>query len=115
VPNGRNWSVAGALALLCLSSCSGIPIRSGDTVHYQIVGVGVVSVPSAAKQADVRVDRVSALGLSLADQPGLRFGLGYTSSTVMTVRDDSDVRVEVSQLPFGSLHIQVNAGGIEFN
>lgn len=102
-------SLAGALALVGLSGCNGIPIESGDTVHYLIVGIGVVSVPGNPDQSNVRVSRMNALGLSLADQPGLRFGLGYSSGTVVAVPADArDVRVEVSQRPLGRLRVQAN-------
>lgn len=109
MPARLDPSFAGALAVLCLSGCGGIPIESGKTVHYLVVGIGVVSVPRAQDQADVGVTRMNALGLSLADQPGLRLGLGYSSGTVVAVPPDAaDVRVEVSQRPFGRLRIQVD-------
>jgi hypothetical protein len=94
------------------SGCSGIPIRSGETTHYVIVGIGVVSIPSAAEQTDVRVSRMHVLGLSLVDQPGLRFALGYASGTAVAVPADAeDVRVEVSQRPFGELRVHANETG----
>jgi len=102
-------SLAGALALIGSSGCSGIPIDSEHTVHYLIVGVGVVSVPAAQDRTNVRVSRINALGLSLADQPGLRFGLGYSSGTAVVVPSDAhDVRIEVSQRPLGELRVRTN-------
>jgi hypothetical protein len=100
--------LVGSLAVVGVGGCSGVPIRSGENVHYLIIGIGVVSVPdSAAPQ--VRVDRLRALGLSLADHPGLRLSLGYTSGIVVAVPETAgDVRVEVSQRLFGPLRVQAN-------
>jgi hypothetical protein len=97
------------VAALWTSGCSGIPIRSGDTVHYLIVGIGVVSMPDPQQATDVRVSRMQALGLSVTDQPGLRFGLGYASGTAVAVPANAqDVRIEVSQRPFGPLRVRSN-------
>ena len=100
--------LVGSLAVAGVGGCSGVPIRSGESVHYLIIGIGVVSVPDPAGP-EVRVDRLRALGLTLADHPGLRLSLGYTSGIVVAVPEDAgDVRVEVSQRPFGPLRVQAN-------
>jgi hypothetical protein len=96
--------MVGSVATLALGGCSGVPIRSDDTIHYLIIGIGVVSVP--AGRPDVRVDRVRALGLTFADHPGLRLSLGYTSGLAVAVPEHAgDVYVEVSQRPFGPLRV----------
>lgn len=101
--------LVGAVAVLLVAGCSGVPVRSGNTVHYLIIGIGVVSVPADQETADIRVTRLNALGVSLVDQPGLRLGLGYASGTVVAVPERvEDVRVEVSHLPFGPLHVRAN-------
>ena len=95
------------LACLGLSACSGIPIDDGATVHYVIVGFGVVSVPKPPASS-VHVSKVQAFGLTVADQPGLRFALGYASGMVSAIPPDADVRLEVSDRPFGPVTVRTN-------
>jgi hypothetical protein len=72
-----------------------------NTHHYIVVGFGVVSTNGAPANAVVATD-VTALGVTLTDRPGLKFGIGYSASTVVTVAPGaSDVRVEVTK-PFGA-------------
>jgi hypothetical protein len=97
------------IAGLALSACSGIPIDDGATRHYVIVGFGVVSVPQGEPSNSVHVSKVQALGLTVADQPGLRFAIGYASGMVAAIPSDvEDVRLEVSDRPFGPVTINEN-------
>ena len=89
-----------------LSSCVSIPGKSG-TVHHVIIGFGIVSVNEPASQAVVATDS-HILGMSISDQPGLKFAFGYSSSTVVSIPDGADdVRVEVSKVPGQPLIIDV--------
>lgn len=89
------------LVLLMVSGCVGIP-GQGGTTHYLIVGVGIVSVNES--EDAITATQTQALGISLSDRPGLKLGIGYASSTVVTVAPGAeDVRVEVSQRPGGPL------------
>ena len=91
-----------ALALLsALSACCLPPYKDTDgTTHHIVIGFGVVSVHEPDNKAVVTT-KTEAIGLSISDQAGLKFGLGYSSGTVVTVADGAeDVRVEVSQRPW---------------
>jgi hypothetical protein len=89
-----------------LSSCVSIPGKSG-TVHHVIIGFGIVSVNEPATQAVIATDS-HILGMSISDQPGLKFAFGYSSNTVVRVPDGAeDVRVEVSKVPGQPIMIDV--------
>jgi hypothetical protein len=98
------------LPVLLLAGCSGLPIHGKDgTVHYLIVGLGVVSTPTTNRTAAVVTD-VRALGLSVTDGPGLKCALGYGSSTTVRIPDNAaDVRIQASRHPFAPLQVQVDA------
>jgi hypothetical protein len=89
-----------------LSSCVSIPGKGG-TVHHVIIGFGIVSVNEPPSHAIIATDS-HILGMSISDQPGLKFAFGYSSSTVVSIPDGADdVRVEVSKLPGKPLIIDV--------
>lgn len=89
-----------------VSSCVAIPGKNG-TVHYLIVGFGIVSVNESQSQAVIATD-AHTLGISISDQPGLKLAVGYSSSTVVTIPDGAeDVRVEVSKIPGSPIVIDV--------
>ena len=97
------------LACLGLTACSGIPIDDGTTRHYVIVGFGVVSVPTEPAASAVHVSKIQAFGLTVADQPGLRLAIGYASGVVTAIPPDvADMRLEVSDRPFGPVTIRTN-------
>ena len=107
-----------AIALLSLSlvaSCCGtnknsfaIPLRGEEgSVHYLIIGVGVVTVPGTEARTAVQATQMQSLGVAISDQPVTKLGVGYMSSTVVSVPDGAkDVRVEVSQVPGGPLRVE---------
>jgi len=92
------------LSFVSLIFCSAIlgcvSIRGENgTVHYLIVGFGVVSVNDAAGPA-VTATKAHVLGISVSDRPSPALAIGYSSSTVVTIADGAeDVRVEISQFP----------------
>jgi hypothetical protein len=89
-----------------LSSCVTIPGKSG-TIHHVIIGFGIVSVNEPSSPAVIATDS-HILGMSISDQPGLKFAFGYSSSTVVSIPDGADdVRVEVSKVPGQPLIIDV--------
>jgi hypothetical protein len=106
-----NKDILGLLLLLLvpliLNGCMSFPIQGGEnSVHYLIIGVGMVTVPKPEKETAILATKSQALGVSLTDQPGLVVGIGYSSSTVIAIPDGAeDVRVEVSQKPGGPLII----------
>lgn len=90
-----------------LSGCIAIPGKGG-TKHYVIVGFGIVSVNESEEA--VTATQAHSLGISISDRPGLKLGIGYTSSTVVTVAPGAeDVRVEVSKRPGGPLIVDTQS------
>lgn len=88
------------------------PVLSIDgkdgTRHFIIIGFGIVRVNGSKGETAAMVVDSRALGINVSDQPGMKFGAGYSSSTVLTVPDGTradDVRMEVIRRPFGSLKI----------
>ena len=101
------------LAMGCTSSRTAgvvVPIPAGaGTTYHLILGFGVVRVNDANPTAAVVTDAQS-FGLVVSDRPGVKLGLGYASSSVVSVPADAkDVRVEVSRQPWGPLRVEVPA------
>lgn len=71
--------------------------------YHLILGFGLVRTKAATDSAIIATDSRS-FGVVVSDRPGLKLGIGYASSTVVSVAEGSeDVRVEVSRQPFGPL------------
>ena len=88
--------------------CCGICYKDKTgTTHHIIIGLGVVSVPDVNREDTVKVVRSQALGVSIANQPGLAFAAGIASNSVVAVPNGlRDVCAEVSQRPFGSIEVK---------
>jgi hypothetical protein len=102
-----------AFAMGCTSTRSAgvvVPIPAGGgTTYHLILGFGIVRVndnnPSAAVVTDAQ-----SFGLVVSDRPGIKLGVGYASSSVVSVPADAkDVRVEVSRQPWGPLRVEAPA------
>jgi hypothetical protein len=93
------------------SCCVSYGFKDGKgTIHYLILGFGLVTVPKLDKETAVIATRVHALGISISDQPGLKLAIGYSASNSVSVADGAeDVRVEISQVPGGSLEIETQS------
>jgi hypothetical protein len=63
-----------------------------------VVGFGIVSVP-ATNAPNTQVAKTQAIGLIVSDQPGIKLGLGYSSSTVVQIATNQNILVEVSARP----------------
>lgn len=86
------------------------------TKHFIIIGFGIIRVNKLEGETAAMVTDSQALGINVSDQPGLKFGVGYSSSTVLTVPDATraeDVRMEVSKRPFGSLKITTHSANLK--
>jgi len=71
-----------------------------------VIGFGIISVPKPEQKVAVLATKSQSLGVSISDQPGLKLGVGYASSTVVAVPHGAeDVRVEISQSPGGPLKV----------
>ncbi len=82
------------------AGCATYSTADGVTYHL-IVGFGIVRT-KAAKSSGVVATDARSLGVVVSDRPGTKVGLGYASSTVVSVLPGAtDVRVEVSSQPFG--------------
>lgn len=96
------WQILGCLLLVVpLSGCVAHMPTNDGTTHYLIFGFGIVSVGRSPEDT-VQATRMTAVGLSISDQPVFKLGLGYASATVVTVPQGArDVRMEVSHVPWG--------------
>lgn len=93
--------------ILLLAGCCVVTEGKDKTIHHLIIGIGVVSVKETPSPSVVVTDS-KAIGINISDRPGLKLGIGYSSSTVLTIPDNAtDVRVEISGEPGGPLLIDV--------
>lgn len=84
------------LALIALlSGC--VPLTSNGVRRTLVLGFGVVSTPAIEKPA-AQITRTKCIGFVLSDQPGMRAGIGYTSSTITQIRTNQNLIVDVSAL-----------------
>lgn len=97
---------------LVLSGCSGLncclslPVQGNSSIHYVVLGLGIVSIPKPNAQTAILATKTQALGVVVSDQPGAKVGLGYTSGNVVAIPDGAvDVRVEISQSPGGNVTV----------
>lgn len=102
-------SAAATIVATCVTISTGgcIPIPGkGGVTHHIVIGFGVVSVREGEKDAVVAT-HVNALGVAISDRPGMKLGVGYTESTVVSVNQGAeDVRIEVSRVPGGPLVVE---------
>jgi hypothetical protein len=95
--------ILGLALLVGLAGCA--PFHKGDTTHYVVIGFGVVSVPRT-NTSPVQVVKSQAIGLSVSDQPGIKFGIGYSSSTTVSIHTNQNVLIEVSDRPLAPLKVE---------
>jgi len=82
------------------SCCLGVSFDGKDSVHYLVIGLGVVTVPKPESRTAVLATRAHTIGVQVSDQPGLKLGVGYSSGSVVAIPDTAeDVRVEISEKP----------------
>ena len=84
-----------------MSGC--IPIRTNGTIHYLVVGIGVVSVNNTNQYA-ASVTRANILGGYVSERGG---GVGYSSEQKIMVRTNANIDIEVSKVPFKPLKVNV--------
>ncbi|MFZ2451699.1 MAG: hypothetical protein WAW36_14375 [Methylovulum miyakonense] len=86
--------------------CMTVPVAGKGSVHYLILGVGLVTVPKPEHETAILATQSHALGINLSDQPGMKLGVGYTSGSVVAIPDHAkEVRVEINQRPGGGIII----------
>ena len=99
------------LSVLLCQGCMSWTDPSGTT-HHLIIGVGFVRC-NETKDKQVLATYTTAFGVTLSDSPGLRFGLGYSSGTVVSVSSDApDVLVDVKSGPYAPIVIDTHRAGL---
>jgi hypothetical protein len=94
--------------------CLTLPVSEEQSVHYVILGLGVVSIPKTEQKTAVFAAKSQALGIVVSDQPGAKLGIGYSSTSLVTIPDGAeDVRVEVSQTPGGSVTVNAPSANLK--
>ncbi len=108
----RSQPIITILFCLALSGCTGLgccltlPVQGESSIHYVVLGLGIVSIPKPDTQTAILATKTQTLGIVVSDQPGAKVGVGYNSGSVVTIPDGAkDVRVEISQNPGGSVTI----------
>ena len=98
---------------LALSGCISWKGKDGTT-HHVIIGLGIVSCKQPTNEQILATDS-KAIGISISDRPGLSLGLGYASSTVISVSANApDVLIEVSKRPGGPIIVDTQRGRLNF-
>jgi hypothetical protein len=94
------------------AGCATYTTAEGVTYHF-IIGFGLVRT-KAAENAGVVATDARSLGVVVSNRPGLKLGVGYASSTVVSVPPGArDVRVEVSRRPFGPFIVDAPSVEVE--
>ncbi len=98
--------IAAGVLLLAISGCA-IPVtgKSG-TVHYLVVGIGVVNVPAPEPETSSSAVTYDVVGLLLSNQPGVRMAAGYASGSTMQVPVTADVLISADRSPMGAVTIE---------
>ena len=110
----RLRSIAIGVFYLSLGSCSPIGIQGEESSHYLVLGFGVVSVPKGSEGEAAQVTKSQVLGIMVSDQPGIRLGIGYISGSTIAIHENArDVRIVVSDHPFGPVRIDVDSAILE--
>lgn len=103
-----------AAELACLTGCSSIDccfvINDAKHVRHFVIGVGIVRTPAPEVGSNILAVNSKALGIVVSDQPGLKLGLGYSDSSVVSIPSNVDAITEVSTCPIDnrSVRVEVN-------
>lgn len=103
--------LAAALNTACTtaSCCLTTADESSDAIHYVVIGFGIVSIPKPKAPDGVMAANMNALGLAVSNQPGLNIGLGYSSSSVVSIAAEAKNAVVEVRMCRGSDGISVNS------
>ena len=90
--------------------CSGIKYKDRNgSIHHLIIGLGVVSIPKNEGDAGVFASKTQVVGIHASDQPGFKFGAGYSTSSLVIIPESTEnIIVEVVHKPLGSVTVDVN-------
>lgn len=93
------------IAMLFMGGCANTTCclttvqETDSAIRYVVIGFGVISIPKQKQNEmdGILATKMTAVGLVVTNQPGLKVGLGYSSSSVITVPNDTNnTVVEVS-------------------
>lgn len=96
----RALTVLSICIVVVASGC--IPVRTGDTLHYVIIGAGVVSVSDTNRNV-ARVSTATSVGI-MATERGVK--IGYGAESVVAIKTNENVSVEVERRPFGPMSVK---------
>lgn len=89
-----------------LACCLTLPVEENGSIHYLVIGLGMVSIPKPNADTAVLATKHQVLGVVVSDQPGAKMGVGYTSGSVVAIPHEAkDVRVEITNSPGGNISI----------
>lgn len=109
IPIKISWLI---FCAFMLNACSPLEFKGKDnSIQYVILGFGVVTVPKSEDEIAITAAKATTLGISISNQPGLRFSLGYTSGFFLTIPDHAkNVRLEVYERLGGPITVDtINA------
>ena len=109
LPRSRRYIVSLlALMVAALTGCRGVRFEGEDSIHYLVIGIGIVSVPKNHAEIEATIIRSHSLGLTVTNAPGNSFSLGYTRSAVIFIPDEAkDLTIEVEDTPTGMIRVTV--------
>ena len=112
IPIKTAWLI---LFALILSACSPLAFKGKDnSIQYVILGFGVVTVPKPQSEVAITAAKATTLGLSISNQPGLKFSLGYSSGFFLAIPDHAkDVRLEVYERLGGPITVDTISAELE--
>ena len=74
-----------------------------------MIGIGVISYPKHQPDEQINATKSQVAGIYVSSQPGLKAGIGLSSSIVTSVADTTeDAIIEISNKPFGDMEIKIN-------
>lgn len=83
--------------------------KESRAIHHIVLGFGIITVKAPGDVSYVATSS-QALGISVSDGPGVKFGMGYSANIGVEVSERAeDVRLEISQLPFKPLIIDTQS------
>ena len=94
-----------------ISCCMTFDNSDENSISHIIIGVGIVTTPKNIAVSRITAIDVKAVGAVVSDQPGINFGLGYSSASAVMIADDTqDAVVEVSSGRDGETVLSAKTG-----
>jgi hypothetical protein len=98
--------IAAGVLLLAISGCA-IPVTGqSGTVHYLVVGIGVVNVPAPDQDTSSSAVTYDVVGLLVSNQPGVRMAAGYASGSTVQIPVTANVLISADRSLMGAVTVQ---------